>query len=161
MIIFDLDGTLADITHRRHLVEKNDRGKSPNWDLFYRECVKDAPMTDVIGLFLTLYKAGKILQIWSGRSDEVRAQTYAWLQSNVFKQYPARYWSDSTSPRFVHVEMRSAGDYTPDDKLKEAWLDIALNKGEVIEFAVDDRNRIVDMWRRRGITCLQCAPGDF
>jgi hypothetical protein len=27
--------------------------------------------------------------------------------------------------------------------------------------AFDDRQRVVDMWRRNGITCFQVAPGDF
>ena len=26
---------------------------------------------------------------------------------------------------------------------------------------VDDRQRVVDMWRAEGLTCLQVAPGDF
>ena len=28
-------------------------------------------------------------------------------------------------------------------------------------FAIDDRQQVVDMWRANGVTCLQCAPGDF
>lgn len=28
-------------------------------------------------------------------------------------------------------------------------------------FFIDDRKRVVDMWRRRGLTCLHCANGDF
>jgi hypothetical protein len=26
---------------------------------------------------------------------------------------------------------------------------------------VDDRQKVVDMWRENGLTCFQVAPGDF
>jgi hypothetical protein len=26
---------------------------------------------------------------------------------------------------------------------------------------VDDRQKVVDMWRAEGLTCFQVAPGDF
>jgi hypothetical protein len=28
-------------------------------------------------------------------------------------------------------------------------------------YAVDDRQRVVDMWRSNGLTCLQVAEGNF
>jgi hypothetical protein len=28
-------------------------------------------------------------------------------------------------------------------------------------FVVEDRNRVVEMWREEGLVCLQCAPGEF
>jgi len=36
-----------------------------------------------------------------------------------------------------------------------------IAEGARIEFVVDDRQQVVDMWRRNGITCLQCDVGDF
>jgi len=26
---------------------------------------------------------------------------------------------------------------------------------------VEDRTRVVQMWREEGLVCLQCAPGEF
>lgn len=152
MIIFDLDGTLSDQSHRQHLVGNLARGDSPQWAKFYRDCVNDAPKPDVINLFLILYKARKHLQIWSARDEIVRTETVAWLYNNIYKGHyrPA-----------VPLRMRPKGDTRPDDLLKMQWLDEALNDGEFIEFVVDDRQKMVDMWRHRGITCFQCAPGDF
>ena len=40
-VIFDLDGTLADIRHRRPLVENGNN----NWDEFFKQCVNDIPKT--------------------------------------------------------------------------------------------------------------------
>jgi hypothetical protein len=30
-----------------------------------------------------------------------------------------------------------------------------------ILFVVEDRSRVVKMWRSEGLVCLQCAPGEF
>lgn len=149
MIIFDLDGTLADIAHRRPLVDKQRRG-GPQWEEFFMACVRDAPIGPTVRLFRALHDAGKQLQIWSGRSDAVRAQTDAWLERWVYA---------GRAP--VPLRMRPAGDTTPDVELKEGWLHAALAEGDFIDLVIDDRQRVVDMWRRRGIVCLQCAPGNY
>lgn len=57
--------------------------------------------------------------------------------------------------------MRPANDHRPDDIIKQEMLDKLKAEGHDIWFVVDDRQRVVDMWRRNGITVLQCAPGDF
>ena len=78
------------------------------------------------------------VQIGSGRSEEVYQKTIDWLFANQMKG-------------FTCLKMRPIGDYTPDDQLKERWLDEALAKGEKIQFVVDDRPKVIRMWRRRGI----------
>jgi hypothetical protein len=35
-----------------------------------------------------------------------------------------------------------------------------LDKSKIL-FVVEDRNRVVEMWRSEGLVCLQCAPGEF
>lgn len=160
--IFDLDGTLADIEHRRHLVAKTERGPAPNWDEFYARCVQDAPIEPVVNLFRMMYRAGRTLEIWSGRSAAVRRQTEDWLHSNLFRRQWSQWeWREPSSPRFVRLRLRPEGDYTPDEQLKERWLDHALAEGTQVELVIDDRAKVVSMWRRRGLTCLQCAPGEF
>lgn len=52
LYIFDLDGTLADLTHRLHFLEnKTDKRR---WDKFHAACSKDKPKYNVIWLFNTL-----------------------------------------------------------------------------------------------------------
>ena len=51
--------------------------------------------------------------------------------------------------------LREDGDNTPDQELKRAWLH-AYGKERIL-FTVDDRQKVVDMWREEGLTCLQCA----
>lgn len=162
MIIFDLDGTLADITHRRHLVDKTLRGGA-NWPEFYKQCEFDKPIAPAIALFKCLYHTtpvSKFIEIWSGRSDEVQWLTVDWLQRYIFGADFS--WRDPEHPFYVRLRMRKAGDNTPDATLKEAWLDDLIDiNGEAPEMVFDDRNCVVQMWRRRGIFCLQVADGDY
>ena len=55
--------------------------------------------------------------------------------------------------------MRPLKDFTPDDVLKQLWLD-NIGKDNVL-CTFDDRKKVVDMWRNNGITCFQVADGDF
>lgn len=163
--VWDLDGTLADIVHRRHFVEKISREgekQKPNWQRFFAACVSDKPIQPVIDLFNAVRGYGNRVEIWSGRSDEVREETVAWLDKYVFttSMHEDIYWNDPNSVHYVRLRMRPEKDTRPDDVLKEEWLDDALLT-QRISFSVDDRDRIVAMWRRRGIVCLQAAPGDF
>ena len=57
--------------------------------------------------------------------------------------------------------MRKENDYSPDNELKESWLKEQLGKGIKIHGVFDDRDKVVAMWRRYGITCFQVASGDF
>jgi hypothetical protein len=150
IIIFDLDGTLALIDHRRHLVEC----KNPDWDEFYKQCINDTPNTPVIVAYNTFRNKDYFItanpffdvQIWSGRSDIVRSETDKWLRDKVHER------------AFV-TKMRKEGDFTPDDELKMKWM---LEVGaKNILFVFDDRDKVVKMWRDNGIPCFQVAEGNF
>lgn len=142
IIIFDLDGTLSLCGHRRHFVE----GKEKNYEFFFNACINDPPNKPVIKIFKTLRRMVNKIFILSGRSDIVRRKTVDWLIIN------------DISPDYLF--MREDGDSTPDDVLKEQWLKI-LQKDYEIEMVFDDRQKVVDMWRRNDITCFQVADGNF
>jgi len=60
------------------------------------------------------------------------------------------------------LTMREEGDFTPDDELKEKWLHGMLQEDRLRLVAVfDDRDRVVQMWRRNGYACFQVADGEF
>jgi hypothetical protein len=145
LYIFDLDGTLADIRHRRHLVE----GDKRDWPAFHAACVDDTPNMPVVRTALGLYWAGAELWVWSGRSDVVRAETERWLYLVV-------------GPYHSELRMRKHGDYQTDVSLKRSWLHGIGPRDRARLVAVfDDRTRLVDMWRSEGVACFQVAPGDF
>lgn len=140
-IIFDLDGTLADLTHRLWLVT----GGARRWDQFFEECDKDSVIAGVRSLLHII--AGdeeyKII-IVSGRSEVVREKTIRWLDDNDLAYY-------------TELCMRKAGDYRQDTVVKSEILDDLLARGYQVELVIDDRPTVVAMWRKRGLTCLQCA----
>lgn len=172
LYIFDLDGTLALIDHRRHLVQEPacphcgwvktcDHSRDgtrpvfkPDWPAFYAACVDDVPNQPVISIMNSLMYAAASIRIFSGRSDEVREQTVEWLT----KHTPLR-------KRELHssmLRMRQQGDYTPDDVLKKQWLDELSSYDRKRLVAVfDDRDKVVKMWRDNGVACFQVAPGEF
>lgn len=154
LYIFDLDGTLADLSHRLHFLEnKSDKRR---WDKFHAACKDDTPKLPVISVFNSLMNAGSDVWVFSGRSNIVRQETVAWLGNHTGRSQVC--WE--TFPELL--TMRKHGDYTEDHLLKASWVDSMLEVDrERLVCVFDDRQRVVDMWRSRGIACMQVAPGDF
>lgn len=124
-------------------------GKEKDWPAFFKACVRDEPNMDVISTLRQLHDSGSDIWIWSGRSDEVALETERWL------------W-DNGCARYKVLRMRKHGDHQPDETLKAAWLGEMDNYDRKRLVAIfDDRDRVVAMWRKKGVTCFQVADGDF
>lgn len=141
IIICDLDGTLANSEEVRHLL--------PNYDLFYTACCYVSVNEAVLATLKGMYNKGQGPEIWivSGRSDRVRAGTIAWLAAH---DVPCN-----------NLIMRKHGDYTKDDVLKKSWLTSGRIPKERILFCLDDRDRVVKMWRDEGLSAFQVNYGNF
>ena len=152
IVIFDLDGTLALIDDRRAL-STNVNGKM-DWDTFFdpKNIDLDLPNPAVIDMAQTLHSAGHRIVIFSGRSKGTKDATRTWLKKfnvpfDVLKMRP-------TSRDF---------QFMPDDDLKKKWFDelIGQDSKDQVLCVFDDRQKVVDMWRDMGLTCMQVAPGNF
>ena len=153
--IFDLDGTLADIEARRQLAKDAAKpGKKMNWDTFFNpgNIGLDKPNHAVIKMAQILAESGHMIAIFSGRSQKMAWVTKSWLVKNnvpwcMLKMRPTK----------------GQDAFMPDDQLKQMWLDdFADNVGKDNILGVfDDRNKVVDMWRKNGLTCFQVADGNF
>lgn len=137
-VIFDIDGTLADLTHRLHHV----KGSHKNYDKFFETVHLDAPIGDIIHLADVLNNADKVILLVSGRPEKTRQATEKWMQDN--------------GVHYHGLFMRPDNDFRPDYIVKSQILDGILAEGFEIDFVVDDRPSVVAMWRERGLTCLQC-----
>lgn len=142
-IIVDLDGTVADCSHRQHYVNT----KPANWKAFEAGIPHDPPHQHVIDLVNTLFNAGWNILLCSGRGEQSREHTETWLTRH--------------GVNYHHLYMRAAGDYRRDDIVKMGLLDKIIADGYKPSFALDDRDQVVIAWRSRGIPCFQVAPGDF
>jgi predicted kinase len=165
-VIFDIDGTLADVTHRRHHVA----AKPKNWPAFFAGMDRDPPVRDVVEFcrFILAQRAinntprFKVV-FCSGRGEEHRRVTEDWLIEHVWPfmlRSPSDYLK-FPDDMYLDLRMRPARDNRPDDIIKKEMLDRLRAEGHDIWFVVDDRQRVVDMWRANGVTVFQCAPGDF
>jgi predicted kinase len=141
-VIFDIDGTLSDPTHRLHYVT----GSAKNWPAFFDTMDEDSVHEPIRWLLWAIENNDTKIIITTGRPETHREQTEAWLTRNGIG--------------FHALYMRAAADYRPDNVVKAQILDGILADGFEIVLVVDDRQSVVDMWRERGLTCLQCRPGD-
>jgi hypothetical protein len=139
-----LDGTLADITHRRrHLT-----APQPDWAAFNNEMLSDDPNIPIVTLYRALWESKQFkLLIVSGREEDYRGATETWLSQHQLSHHG--------------LYLRASKDYRADYLIKQEILQEILAADHDILFTVDDRQQVVDMWREQGLTCLQCAVGDF
>lgn len=141
LVIFDIDGTLADISQRIHHI----RNRPKNWDAFNAGMAKDKAIHSMIRLCNILYTAGLHIILCSGRDERNRPETVEWL-----KQQGVNYHE---------LWLRKDNDKRQDAVIKREMLQ-NVDKSRIL-FIVEDRSRVVEMWRSEGLTCLQCAPGEF
>jgi hypothetical protein len=138
-VIVDIDGTLADISHRRHHLE----GKRKRWGKFFREMDRDLPIPEVAAKVRKLSQDHIIILV-SGRPDEYREVTEQWLNRHDIP--------------YQQLHMRKSGDFRPDDVVKQEILDRHLRK-EDIKLVIDDRPRVIRMWRNNGLEVEDVGDG--
>lgn len=148
-IVFDLDSTLSDPSHRLHLIDRTREG-GPDWDQFFSLCHLDKPHRHVLHVLADLRHSGHWIEIWTGRSEAVRDATIDWLRRHELE------W---VGFRPDYLRMRPAGDHTPGPELKRAWLNEARLWGRAPELVFEDDPKVVAMWRAEGIPCFQVADG--
>lgn len=135
-IIFDIDGTIADCSHRKRFVEAT----SKDWDTFFDEAAYDGYIKPVVDMLIYLYPQNFIF-LCTGRPEKIRAVTESWL--------------DCGGIPYNHLYMRRDNDFRPDAIVKKEMLDAIRADGYDPRLAIDDRQCVVDMWRHNGLVCLQ------
>ena len=99
-----------------------------------------------------LAESGHMIAIFSGRTDKNALTTKHWLVKNNVPFHSIRMRPSKGSDSSIGDEI-----------LKENWLDDFANQVgfDNIVGVFDDRDKVVDMWRRRGLTCFQVNYGNF
>ena len=142
LVVFDLDGTLADDSHRQHFIDRPNKEK--DWPAYFGACAKDEPIDQMISVARALYATGHTVEIWTGRSEDVRDETVRWLASH--------------GVNYHRLLMRSIKDYRPQTKLKTEWLGESSRKPDL---AFDDNMTAVRWWRSLGVTTLAVAETEY
>jgi FMN phosphatase YigB (HAD superfamily) len=148
-VIFDVDGTLALNDERKKYIDgKNGRAK--DWDTYHKTVHIDKPNWPVIKTLKIMRDAGYTIYLYSGRVESSREASEKWL-----KKYGITWEKFRMRPDSLRI---------PDQKLKGNWLhfDFPLPEDKEKILAIyDDRDKVVDMWRRNGIACFQVSYGNF
>ena len=168
-VIFDIDGTLADIEHRRHFVE----GKKKDFDAFNAAMKYDIPNASIVDLLWMCEHDAKQVIFCTGRMEQYREVTRNFLLDKCSYEgsyhddlYAGERYSRESIERHLDTYLIMRPDerrHDPDHQIKQEMLDEILktvDKSNIL-YAVDDRQRVVDMWRSNGLTCLQVAEGNF
>jgi hypothetical protein len=133
-VMVDIDGTLA---------MRGDRGP-----FNFESCSDDLPLAPVVKVVTALLRLDWKIVIVSGREEKFRDVTEEWLDRHL-EAYHA-------------LCMRSNGDFRSDEIVKFEIFESYVRNTFDVQFVLDDRNRVVNMWRNKlGLTCFQVQDGDF
>jgi hypothetical protein len=139
VFLVDLDGTVA-------LRDETAPGCRSPYD--WSRVGEDLPNTPVITIVQALAAAGHHIVYMSGRSEECRAATNAWIAEHI-----------GVAGEALH--MRATGDHRPDQVVKRELYKRRVKPRYTVTAVLDDRAKVVRMWRQLGLTVLQVADGDF
>lgn len=132
--IVDLDGTMA--------IKNNDRGYF-DWD----RVIEDDPNIEVIQVVKKLAEEYQSVLVVTGRSEEARDQCEDWLEAFEIP--------------FNKLFMREKDDYRSDTIVKREIYEEEIHDHYNVDFVIDDRMGVTNMWRSLGITVFQVDKGTF
>lgn len=148
-VIVDIDGTVADLSHRLHFIEGK-YGQPKLWDEFYAAVGMDEPIHEMVDLVKLLQHTYDIVFV-TGRPERTRDASVAWIKKHIYDDYrvmPVLY-------------MRKDRDYRSDNIVKKELYDRYIKPTHDVAFVLEDRSSVVRMWRAEGLRVLQVAEGDF
>lgn len=164
-VIVDIDGTLANGDHRKIYVSGicfncfkgkiydgsiscdicQGTGKlKKNWQKYFSLIHSDTPIRPVVEWVKSLKDEGYYVVIVSGRGME-----NARVTEDQLEEFGVPY---------DRLFMRNAGDAREDSIIKKEILD-AIRPNIEIAFAIDDRPRVIRMWRENGIKVYDVGDG--
>lgn len=153
-IVFDIDGVLADCSHRLKYIQ----GEDKDYDKFYskEELWKDKPIKAGINILDAMNKFevmrdnprltefyGEVIFI-TGRNEICRDTTSNWLYNNILER-----------PNVSHnLYMRPENDYRPAHEVKESLIEKHIGFENIL-FAFDDDVMVSEMYNRHGVMCYR------
>lgn len=132
-VIFDMDGTLCDVTSvRHHILDRRRR----NYHAFHYLSAFCPPIEWVRSKAIDWHIEGVTVIVVTARREEWRTLTEGWLEHHKVP--------------YAEVHMRGQNDDRKDKLVKGMILD-GLRTRFDIEHAYDDNPSIIDLWQEEGI----------
>lgn len=143
--IFDIDGTLAHMQGRSPYDESKVLEDKPDEyvqmiNLMIASWREEAHMEDYVKIFIV-----------SGRHDSCEEDTRKWLDKHDI-QY---------DEIFMRPTLPEGQQDPPDTEVKAKIYEEHINGQYKVLGVFDDRNRVVEMWRNKGLKCFHVQEGDF
>jgi hypothetical protein len=135
VVLCDIDGTLA---------LRGDRAPHD-----HDSSMEDAVNWPVVKVCDALHASGLGVVLMSGRDEKYRAVTEYWLGTHGLLKYR------------MGLIMRTENDNRADEVVKRELYERHVKELHQVVAVLDDRNKVVKMWRELGLLCLQVQEGDF
>lgn len=150
-IVFDIDGVLADCSHRLKYIQ----GKDKDYDKFYsdEEIMKDRLILDITDIIIALGNfddytgvdeedQSRIIFV-SGRNRKCLSSTIRWLEKNL-----------NVYINEDNLFLRSENDYRPSHEVKKNLIEKHIGFENIL-FAFDDDDKVNEMYKKHGVICYK------
>ncbi|NJQ00384.1 phosphatase domain-containing protein [Streptomyces zingiberis] len=137
LAVFDLDGTLADVRHRLHHIERRPK----DWDAFFAAARYDQPLARGVELARGSAAECEVVYV-TGRPESCRADTVDWLARHGLPPGELR--------------MRGPRDRRPARVTKPELLR-RLAAGRRVALVADDDPQVCDAYERDGFPVVRAA----
>ena len=146
--LVDVDGTVA---------LRKESGRGPfEWE----RVGEDEPNEPILIAVRALLAADHHVLFVSGRNEVCFTATWQWLGENVERGYVANALMQNVEGLLMRPNTPE-WMFQPDYLLKEWLYETFIQPQYDVIGILDDRKQVVNMWRTRGLCCLQVAEGDF
>jgi len=141
--IFDIDGTLCDISDRAHFARAKD------WVNFHAGIPTASPRWAECNLARLIHQSSVLhkIALVSGRPIQYTEETQEWLDRH---KVPCH-----------ELYMRTDLALSDCDLKEQIYVERFLERGREVAVVLEDRDSVVEMYRRNGQTCFQVQPGAY
>ena len=145
LVILDLDGIISDASHRQHFL----RGDRRDYEGFFRSAALDPPYQSGLALAASIAQDHAVA-ILTARPNYVVDMTRTWLTAN-----------DVRHDLLILRPRHGRGSHGPSADFKRHELGRLRAAGYEVAVAVDDDERIVEMYRSEGVFALYVHSGYY
>lgn len=152
-VICDIDGTLADISHRVPILYRGETdrtkyssfGKDKDWKGFFGAMNKDTIRQDVADNVKNLEELGYDIVFVTARPEDHKEETLQLIEKSGIS------WTT--------LIMRRSSDRRDDEIIKEEILNRYFQGGKHVYQVFDDRPSVIRMWKSHDLRVIDCGDG--
>jgi len=133
VVVFDIDGTLMDETHRKLYRD------TKQWEKYFDLCHLDTPIQSIVDLTKEYKAKGYEVWLMSGRAHSTMEKTVASMAEHGVV--------------YDHIKLRGEGNFIPDYVIKPAWISKYIGL-ERVDAVYDDTDKVIEGFRKKGLNVI-------